>query len=511
MTNINKFCKLPRSKDRLKVPGKRKKSAHDQSLSEDMGSEPSTDPETSPVTLAGEPEGGGRPGGQEARNSRSSIEPDGGAWNISDFKVTAAEGKTRFQDLSLPLSIMHAIADLGFEYCTPIQAETLPQSLAGKDIVGQAQTGTGKTAAFLITLLTHLLANKPAAEKQRLSMPRTLILAPTRELVIQIVKEAQELDKYCRFKVAGVYGGVDYQQQRQMLTSEAVDIMVATPGRLLDFQRQGIIKLKKLEIFVIDEADRMLDMGFIPDVRRIVSNTPAKEARQTILFSATISADVKRLASQWTKNAIQVEIAPEQVAVDSVEQIFYLTTAEEKYTLLYNVITTLNLKRVMVFVNRRDETKKLTDHLKRNGISCDMLSGEVPQKRRIATLEDFRNGKIRVLVATDVASRGIHIDDVSHVINYTLPFEPENYVHRIGRTGRAGAAGISISFACEAGSFHLPEIEEFLGRELKCVYPDSSLLVPPPRGTKAPDESTPRPGRRKSRPHPSGRRPRNRN
>ncbi len=491
MTSINKFCKLPRSKDRLKVPGKRKKSAHDQSLPTDQGSELSSALGTSPVTLAGE--------------------PGDGTWNISDFKVTATEGKTRFQDLSLPLSIMHAIADLGFEYCTPIQAETLPQSLAGKDIVGQAQTGTGKTAAFLITLLTYLLANKPAAEKQRLSMPRTLILAPTRELVIQIVKEAQELDKYCRFKVAGVYGGVDYQQQRQMLTSEVVDIMVATPGRLLDFQRQGIIKLKKLEIFVIDEADRMLDMGFIPDVRRIVSNTPAKETRQTILFSATISADVKRLASQWTKNAIQVEIAPEQVAVDSVEQIFYLTTAEEKYTLLYNVITTLDLKRVMVFVNRRDETKKLTDHLKRNGISCAMLSGEVPQKRRIATLEDFRNGKIRVLVATDVASRGIHIDGVSHVINYTLPFEPENYVHRIGRTGRAGAAGISISFACEAGSFHLPEIEEFLGRELKCVYPDSSLLVPPPRGTKAPDESTPRPGRRKRRPHPSGRRPRNRN
>lgn len=507
MTSINNFCKPPCCKDRLKVPAKRKKSGQAPSLTKDQGSEPSPDPETSQVTPAGERESGGQHGGQAELPPLTSGD---GIWNISDFQVTAAEGKTRFQDLPLPLSIIHAIADLGFEYCTPIQAETLPSSLAGKDIVGQAQTGTGKTAAFLITLLVHLLTNKPAAGKQRLSMPRTLILAPTRELVIQIVKEAQELDKYCRLKVAGVYGGVDYQEQRLLLTSEAVDIMVATPGRLLDFQRQGIIKLKKLEIFVIDEADRMLDMGFIPDVRRIVSNTPGKEARQTILFSATISEDVKRLASQWTKNAIQVEIAPEQVAVDSVEQIFYLTTAEEKYTLLYNVITTLDLKRVMVFVNRRDETKKLSDHLKRNGISCAMLSGEVPQKRRIATLEDFRNGKIRVLVATDVASRGIHIDGVSHVINYTLPFEPENYVHRIGRTGRAGAAGISISFACEEGSFHLPEIEEFLGRELKCVYPDSSLLVPPPRGTKAP-KSTPRPGQRKRRPHPSGRRPKNRN
>ncbi|NOX80738.1 MAG: DEAD/DEAH box helicase [Deltaproteobacteria bacterium] len=501
MTSINNFCKPPCCKDRLKVPAKRKKSAQAPSQTKD----PETSP--SPVTPAEERESDGRHGGQAELDP---LKPGDGTWNISDFQVTAAEGKTRFQDLPLPLSVMHAIADLGFEYCTPIQAETLPSSLAGKDIVGQAQTGTGKTAAFLITLLVHLLTNKPAAGKQRLSMPRTLILAPTRELVIQIVKEAQELDKYCRLKVAGVYGGVDYQEQRLLLSSEAVDIMVATPGRLLDFQRQGIIKLKKLEIFVIDEADRMLDMGFIPDVRRIVSNAPDKEARQTILFSATISADVKRLASQWTKNAIQVEIAPEQVAVDSVEQIFYLTTAEEKYTLLYNVITTLDLKRVMVFVNRRDETKKLTDHLKRNGISCAMLSGEVPQKRRIATLEDFRNGKIRVLVATDVASRGIHIDGVSHVINYTLPFEPENYVHRIGRTGRAGAAGISISFACEEGSFHLPEIEEFLGRELKCVYPDSSLLVPPPRGTKAPG-STSRPGRKKRRPHPSGRRPKNRN
>ncbi len=500
MTNINDFRKHPRCKDRLQVPAKRKKSAH----------KPLTDPETSPVTAAGEHNSGRQHDGQAEQDSLSSIKPDNGTWNISDFQVTAAEGKTRFQDLPLPLSIMHAIADLGFEYCTPIQAETLPQSLAGRDIVGQAQTGTGKTAAFLITLLVHLLADKPAAAKPKLSMPRTLVLAPTRELVIQIVKEAQELDKYCRLKVAGVYGGVDYQKQRLMLTSEVADIMVATPGRLLDFQRQGIIKLNKLEIFVIDEADRMLDMGFIPDVRRIVSNAPSKEARQTILFSATISADVKRLASQWTKNAIQVAIAPEHVAVDSVEQIFYLTTAEEKYTLLYNVITTLDLKRVMVFVNRRDETKKLTDHLKRNSISCAMLSGEVPQTRRIETLEDFRSGKIRVLVATDVASRGIHIDNVSHVINYTLPFEPENYVHRIGRTGRAGAAGVSISFACEAGSFHLPEIEEFLGRELKCVYPDSALLVPPPRGTKAP-ESTSRPGRRKRQPHPSGRRAKNRN
>jgi ATP-dependent RNA helicase RhlB len=425
------------------------------------------------------------------------------AWDASRFDIPVAEGKKRFHDLHLPSEIMHAIADLGFEYCTPVQAETLPHALAGSDIIGQAQTGTGKTAAFLITILTTLLA-RPSREKQAPGTPRTLILAPTRELVIQISEEAQELAKHCPLHVVSIFGGIDYRKQRACMISRPVDIMVATPGRLLDFERQGAIDLKRLEIVVIDEADRMLDMGFIPDVRKIFFSAPPKEVRQTLFFSATVTPEVNRLASNWTRNAIHVEIEPEKVAVDSVEQIVYLTTAKEKYSLLYNLITGKDLRRVMVFANRRDETRKLADRLTRNGISCAVLSGDIPQKNRIETLEDFRKGKIRVLVATDVAGRGIHVDDVSHVVNYTLPFDPEDYVHRIGRTGRAGASGISVSFACEEGSFYIPGIESFLGSKLECIHPDSSLLVPVPRGAKVTGAEK-KPAKRTTRPRRYGR------
>jgi ATP-dependent RNA helicase RhlB len=227
----------------------------------------------------------------------------------------------------------------------------------------------------------------------------------------------------------------------------------------------------------------MLDMGFIPDVRRIVHSTSPKERRQTMLFSATITEDVKHLAFQWGNNPLTIESEPEQVAVETVDQVVYLTTTSEKYTVLYNLITNQNLERVIIFTNRRDEARKLNDRLKRNNINCAMLSGDVPQKQRMQRLEDFRAGKIRVLVATDVAGRGIHIEGISHVINYTLPFEPEDYVHRIGRTGRAGAEGTSISFACEEGAFYLPQIEAYIGRKLNCVSPDESLLKAPPRGS----------------------------
>ncbi len=426
-------------------------------------------------------------------------------WSIAEFDVVPMAGETRFHDFSLPLEIMHAIADLGFEYCTPIQTETLPKSMAEHDIIGQAQTGTGKTATFLITVLTHIL-NKNISKTQQAGAPRVLILVPTRELVMQISKEAKDLGKYSNINVVSVFGGIDYQKQKNEITSGPVDVMVATPGRLLDYQRKKVVRLDKLEILVLDEADRMLDMGFIPDVRKIVLSTPAKEKRQTFFFSATLSPEVNHLASQWTKKAVHVEIEPDKVAVDSVEQLIYLTTADEKYNLLYNLMTLNDLKRVIVFANRRDETRKLTDRLKRNGISCAMLSGEVAQKNRIRTLEDFRNGRIRVLVATDVAGRGIHIDEVSHVVNYTLPFEPENYVHRIGRTGRAGATGISISFACEEGSFYIPEIEEFMGCSLECTYPDEKLLKPAPRGTVTKRSQNRRYGKPKSRSHSQQRR-----
>ncbi len=403
-------------------------------------------------------------------------------WDPASWEVTPMPGKTRFHDLELPAAILHAVADLGFSYCTPIQAEALPKSLAGADLIGQAQTGTGKTAAFLITLLARFLAIPPDPDREP-GRPRALVIAPTRELVIQITKEAQELGKYCPLRVLSVFGGIDYQKQKNDVTAAPVDIMVATPGRLLDFIRQRAVQLDAVEIVVLDEADRMLDMGFIPDVRRIIAATPDKEKRQTLFFSATMTPEVNRLAVQWTRKGEHIEIEPEHVAVDSVDQVVYILTKDDKFNLLYNLITKHDLQRVMVFANRRDETRRLTDRLKRAGISCDMLSGEVSQAQRIKTLENFRSGTIRVLVATDVAGRGIHIDDVSHVVNYTVPYESEDYVHRIGRTGRAGATGTSITFADEEGSFYLPEIEEFIGRSLNCTYPDESLLTPAPKGT----------------------------
>ncbi|MCJ7523110.1 MAG: DEAD/DEAH box helicase [Dehalococcoidia bacterium] len=403
----------------------------------------------------------------------------GNTWNPSEFQVAPVEGKTRFHDLDLPVEIMHGIHDLGFEYCTPVQAETLPKALARLDVTGKAQTGTGKTAAFLITILTHL-KRRPLNEKPRAGTPRALIMVPTRELAIQVNKEANLLGKYCRCKISAVFGGMDYQKQKQMLTETVVDIVVATPGRLLDFKRQGDVDLSKVEILVIDEADEMLNMGFIPDIRQIVNSTPPKSKRQTMLFGATLTPDVIRLASQWTSNPVTVEIDPEQVAVDSVEQLMYLIRTRERFTVLYNMITQQNLKRVLVFCNRRDQTRRLADQLRANGINCAVLSGDIAQKKRIRTIEDFRSGTIRVMVATDVAGRGIHIEGISHVVNYNLPLDPEDYVHRIGRTGRAGATGTSVGFATEDESFQIPAIEKYLAGALRCVYPDDALLTPVP-------------------------------
>jgi ATP-dependent RNA helicase RhlB len=400
------------------------------------------------------------------------------SWDVSQFKVTPTEGKTRFHDFDLPDPLLHAICDLGFEYCTPIQAEILPASLCGKDASGRAQTGTGKTAAFLITVITRMLYS-PIQGKRKPGTPRILILAPTRELVLQISEEARQLSKYCALKIVSVFGGMDYQKQRKQLTVGPVDIIVATPGRLLDFHRRQDINLKKVEVLIIDEADRMLDMGFIPDVRKIIYSTPAKDKRQTLLFSATLTEEITRLASQWTRSPITVEIEPEQVAVETVEQIVYIVTANEKFALLFNIIERQNLNQVLVFCNRRDEVRRLAEMLTRHGINCSVLSGDIPQKKRIRRLEEFKAGKIRVLVATDVAGRGIHIEGMDHVINFTLPHEPEHYVHRIGRTGRAGAAGTSVSFADEKDAFYIPAIEEFTARKLSCVKPKGNWLTMP--------------------------------
>ena len=414
-------------------------------------------------------------------------------WSLSSFQVDAVSGKSRFHDFDLPLSLMRAISDLGFEYCTPIQARALPDALAGRDLVGRASTGTGKSAVFLIALFARLLKERQAAVKP--GTPRALIIAPTRELVMQIAKDGNQLAKFTPLRIVAVYGGTDYQGQIRQLQSGRVDVVVATPGRLLDYVGKNIVHLHQARTMIIDEADRMLDMGFIPDVRRIIHRTPVKQKRQTMLFSATITPDVKRLADQWCVDPLSLETESEQVAVETVRQIVYMTTTAEKYNVLYNTITTGDHERIIVFTNMKSQAKRLYDRLRRNDVNCALLTGDVPQQKRMARLESFREGRVEVLIATDVAGRGIHIDGISHVFNYTLPYEPEDYVHRIGRTGRAGNSGISISFADEEGAFYLPEIEEFIGQTLPCLQPEESLLATPPEG-RAPRHPSRR-GRRK--------------
>jgi len=361
-------------------------------------------------------------------------------WKLEDFAVEPQEGKTRFHDFKLAPELMHAIQDLGFPYCTPIQAQVLGFTLAGKDAIGRAQTGTGKTAAFLISIITQLLQTPPPKERY-MGEPRALIIAPTRELVVQIAKDAADLTKYTGLNVMTFVGGMDFDKQLKHLEARHCDILVATPGRLLDFNQRGDVHLDMVEVMVLDEADRMLDMGFIPQVRQIIRQTPPKNERQTLLFSATFTEDVMNLAKQWTTDPSIVEIEALNVASENVEQHIYAVAGADKYKLLYNLVNDNGWERVMVFANRKDEVRRIEERLVRDGVNAAQLSGDVPQHKRIKTLEGFREGKIRVLVATDVAGRGIHIDGISHVINFTLPEVPDDYVHRIGRTGRGGGAG----------------------------------------------------------------------
>ncbi|WP_299258857.1 DEAD/DEAH box helicase [uncultured Kushneria sp.] len=390
-------------------------------------------------------------------------------------EVPAVAGKWRFQDFNLPMPLMQAIAEQGFHYCTPIQAEALRHTLLGGDVVGKAQTGTGKTAAFLISILAYFL-EEPAPDGQKPGAPRALIIAPTRELALQIEKDARALMTHTSLRVASAVGGMDYQKQRQKL-EKPLDILVATPGRLLDFHQKRDADLSQVEVLVLDEADRMLSMGFIPDVKRIIRATPRTEERQTFLFSATFTQDILNLASQWTHEPAHVEIEVDASAAANIDQRVYLVSDAEKFTILRRLIEREKLEKVMVFANRRDLVRKLDDRLRKAGINVAMLSGEVPQKTRVSTLERFREGKVAVLVATDVAGRGIHINDISHVVNYTLPDDPEDYVHRIGRTGRAGAQGTSISFVGEEDGYALPEIEAYIKDRLPCQQPPANLLT----------------------------------
>ncbi len=396
-------------------------------------------------------------------------------WSIDDFQVEPREDEVRFHDLGLRDELMHAIADLGFKYCSPIQGQVLPHTLKGHDAIGKAQTGTGKTAAFLITMFNDMLEH-PSEDERFVGEPRGLVIAPTRELVMQIAADAHDLAKHSGLKVATLIGGADYQKQLNRVNNNVIDLVVATPGRLIDFMTRRDIFLDRVETLVLDEADRMLDMGFIPQVKRIVRATPRKEDRQTLLFSATFTQDIINLSDQWTYHPVKVEIEPEHTAADSVDQKIYMVSSEQRYRVLLNLLRSDYASSVIVFANRRDQVRRLHERLRKSGVRCGILSGEIPQNKRTRTLEDFKSGAIKVLVATDVAGRGIHVDGISHVVNYNLPEDPEDYVHRIGRTGRAGATGTSISFASEDDAFLLPDLEALLGEPLSCTHAPEELL-----------------------------------
>lgn len=431
------------------------------------------------------------PNAEQTRETKPVEKTEASNWTREDFKVEPKEGKTRFHDVDLPVEILHAVADLGFEYCTPVQARVLTEVSQGHNVAGKAQTGTGKTAAFLMLTFKQFLESKVAADRP-LGRPRALVLAPTRELVIQLARDAKEVGKYCNMRYVALYGGADYDRQEKALQEGPVDLIAATPGRLLDFCRKRIVNLRDVEVLIIDEADRMLDMGFIPDVKTIIRQTPPKDKRRTLLFSATLSDDVMRLASQWMPDPHIVEIEPEQVAVDTVKQLVYMVRANEKFKVLYNLINRPNVERILIFTNRRDQADRVAGELTRYGIDCALLSGAVDQNKRMKVLDAFRAGSIKVVVATDVAGRGLHVDGINHVVNFDLPYEAEDYVHRIGRTGRAGAEGTAVSFACEDESFTIPEIEKYIGEDLACKYPEDVLLRALPKTDAPPYRRKPR-------------------
>jgi ATP-dependent RNA helicase RhlB len=381
-----------------------------------------------------------------------------------------AAAQVKFDTLKLDVTVQKGIDALGFEFCSPIQAQILPHTLGGNDAIGKAQTGTGKTAAFLITIFNDLLSH-PIEGERFLGEPRAVIIAPTRELVMQIAEDAQELGRFTGLQTVTLIGGADYQKQLAKVNRAPVDLIVATPGRLIDFMERRDLALDRVEILVLDEADRMLDMGFIPQVKRIVRTTPRKEDRQTLLFSATFTQDVMNLAQQWTFEPVTVEIEPERVATASVDQKVYLVASRDRFSVLIDLLQDAEVESVIIFANRRDQVRRLHEKLRKAGVHCGMLSGEVTQAKRTRTLEQFKSGQCKVLVATDVAGRGIHVEGISHVVNYNLPEDPEDYVHRIGRTGRAGATGVSISFASEDDAFLLPDIEALLGHSLACISP----------------------------------------
>src|SRR5580704_10558652 len=380
-----------------------------------------------------------------------------------------------FASLGLREEVMQGVRQAGFTQWTPIQAQTLPIALAGRNVAGQAQTGTGKTAAFLIALYQALLTRGPGANRSPASV-LALIVAPTRELAVQIHHDALTLGAHTGLKHMVVFGGIDYEKQRLELGA-GCDVLIGTPGRLIDYFKQHVFDLRHAQVLVLDEADRMFDLGFIADIRYIMRRLPHPERRQSMLFSATLSQRVLELAYEHMNDPELVRIEPDKMTVDRVRQLMYYPAMEEKLPLLIGLLRQYEARRTMIFVNTKRVAERLESTLKANGFHAQALSGDVPQNKRLKFLRDFHNGDLAVLIATDVASRGLHIPDVSHVFNFDLPQDAADYVHRIGRTARAGAEGDAISFACEEFAVSLPEIEAYIGHKIPSAAISPELMA----------------------------------
>jgi len=402
----------------------------------------------------------------------------------------------RFDAFELPPELLSALNEAGFFFCTPIQEQTLPISLSGRDVAGQAQTGTGKTAAFLVTVITRLLK---LSERDPL-LPAALIIAPTRELSHQIYEEALTLCRYIDLRIAEVVGGVDYKRQAELLR-QGTDMVICTPGRIIDYYRQGIFKTEGIKILVIDEADRLFDLGFTKDMRYLLRKLPAYANRQSMLFSATLSYRVMELTYEFMNLPEFISVTPQNITVEGIEQQLFHIGSEKKLQLLLGLLKKEDWNRVLIFVNTKVGVDWLTNKLKGNGWPAERITGDLPQRKRFRLMEQFKNGRIKILVATDVASRGIHVEDISHVINYDLPQDSENYIHRIGRTARAGKTGKAFSLACEDYVYHLEPLEEMLGYKIPVVWPEDEWFVTDTSKSIAPRRrsSLRRSGRKRSR------------
>ncbi len=401
----------------------------------------------------------------------------------------------KFSSLGLENELLKGLNDLGFTHCTPIQAKSLPLALSGENVAGQAQTGTGKSAAFLLAILNDILTIEPI-EGRRANEPRALVLAPTRELAVQIYEDGKALAKYTDIKLGAVFGGTGYEQQRDML-KRGVDVLIGTTGRIIDYFKQGVFTLHAIDVVVLDEADRMFDLGFIKDIRYLFRRMPEASDRLNMLFSATLSHRVMELAYEHMGSPVKLNVDVEITSGRIDEQLFYPSN-EERISLLLGLMETEKPQRSIVFANTRRESERVWGYLAANDIEAGLLTGDVPQNKRLRLLDELKSGKIKALVATDVAARGLHIENVSHVFNYDLPDDAEDYVHRIGRTARAGAEGKAFSFASEETAINLPAIEDYIKHSIKVADMSGiSLISPKPRIRL---QRKPRPGRKGSSP-----------